>query len=130
MQRCHALLSQLLGLIGFMAPAVAALYADLAHEVGLINGNASVAGEVLARRITDLLRAAGLPTRLSDCGVSAGIFGVLADEASQQWTGKFNPRPASAYGCTGPNRGASMTLPMSVSTLEDTPGVSPKKSCA
>ena len=51
------------------------------------------AGEALARRITDLLRIAGLPTRLSECGVSRGIFSVLAEEASQQWTGRFNPRP-------------------------------------
>jgi alcohol dehydrogenase len=34
-----------------------------------------------------------MPTRLSECGVNRGIFPVLADEANQQWTGKFNPRP-------------------------------------
>ena len=39
------------------------------------------------------MEAAKLPTRLADCGVSPGIFSVLADEAGQQWTGKFNPRP-------------------------------------
>jgi alcohol dehydrogenase len=38
---------------------------------------------------------AGLPTALSACGVSAGILPVLAEEASQQWTGKFNPRPVT-----------------------------------
>jgi alcohol dehydrogenase len=80
--------------IRFNAPAAAGLYADLAHGVGLINGDGSAAAEVLARRMTDLLRAAGLPTRLAECGVSAGIFDVLAEEAGQQWTGKFNPRPA------------------------------------
>jgi len=30
---------------------------------------------------------------LSACGVSPGILPVLAEEASQQWTGRFNPRP-------------------------------------
>lgn len=80
--------------IRFNTPVASSLYADLAHEVGLINGDASAAGEVLARRIADLMKAAGLPTRLSECGVSPGIFSVLAEEASQQWTGKFNPRPA------------------------------------
>jgi alcohol dehydrogenase len=80
--------------IRFNISAAGALYADLAHDVGLVNGDGGAAGEALARRITGFLQAAGLPTRLSDCGVSRGIFGVLAEEASQQWTGKFNPRPA------------------------------------
>jgi alcohol dehydrogenase len=34
-----------------------------------------------------------MPTRLSECGVSEGIFAVLAEEASEQWTGRYNPRP-------------------------------------
>jgi alcohol dehydrogenase len=80
--------------IRFNTAAVAGLYADLAHEVGLINGDGSAAGEVLARRVIELMRTAGLPTTLSACGVSGGIFDVLAEEASQQCTGKFNPRPA------------------------------------
>jgi alcohol dehydrogenase len=81
--------------IRFNTAAVGALYADLAHEVGLVNGDAGVAGEVVARRVTQLLQAAKLPTRLRDCGVSPGIFPVLADEAAEQWTGKFNPRPVA-----------------------------------
>ena len=55
--------------------------------------NGVAASEALARRVTQMLGAAGLPTRLADCGVSAGIFPVLAEEAAAQWTGKFNPRP-------------------------------------
>jgi alcohol dehydrogenase len=74
---------------------VSHLYADLAHEVGLVNGDGSAAGEVLAQRITDLLRAANLPATLSACGVSRGILTVLAEEAAQQWTSRFNPRPVS-----------------------------------
>ena len=81
--------------IRFNAEAVGGLYGDLAHEVGLLNGDDGAAGEVLARRILDLTRAAGLPTRLSECGVGPGIFSVLAEEAAQQWTARFNPRPAS-----------------------------------
>jgi alcohol dehydrogenase len=72
---------------------VGALYADLAHEAGLNNGSTAAAGEALARRLTELLRAARLPTTLGACGVSRGIFPVLAEEAAQQWTGRFNPRP-------------------------------------
>jgi alcohol dehydrogenase len=73
----------------------APLYGELAREVGLINGDASAAGEVLARRVTDLMRAGNLPTRLADCGISRGIFPVLAEEASQQWTARFNPLPVT-----------------------------------
>ncbi|MFQ3594248.1 MAG: iron-containing alcohol dehydrogenase [Gemmataceae bacterium] len=79
--------------IRFNIPAAGALYADLAHDAALLNGDAGAAGEALAQRMTQLLLAAQLPTRLRDCGVSPGIFDVLADEAVQQWTGKFNPRP-------------------------------------
>jgi alcohol dehydrogenase len=81
--------------IRFNTSVAGGLYGDLVHEVGLINGDASAAGEVLARRITDLLRAAGLPATLTACGVSPGIFPVLADEAMQQWTARFNPRPVT-----------------------------------
>jgi alcohol dehydrogenase len=79
--------------IRFNASVVGSLYADLAHEAELINGDSSVAGEALARRISDLIQAANLPTSLSAYGVSAGILPLLAEEAAQQWTGKFNPRP-------------------------------------
>ncbi len=39
------------------------------------------------------MQLAGLVTTLSAAGVSQGILEVLADEAAQQWTGKFNPVP-------------------------------------
>src|SRR5262249_43973130 len=73
--------------IRFNAAAVGALYGDLADDVGLLNGDPGAAAEVLARRVTELMRTTGLPTKLSACGVSTGILPVLADEASQQWTG-------------------------------------------
>src|SRR6202171_4339360 len=75
--------------IRFNAPAVSELYSDLVHEAGLRNGDRTGAADLLATRITDLLRIAGLPTALSQCGVSDGILGVLADEASRQWTAQF-----------------------------------------
>jgi alcohol dehydrogenase len=81
--------------IRFNNPAADALYADLAHDVDLANGDPSAAGEVLAQRVTHFLATAGLPTSLSDCGVSAGIFPLLAEEAAQQWTAGFNPRPVT-----------------------------------
>jgi alcohol dehydrogenase len=81
--------------VRFNAPDAAALYGDLAHDVGLVNGDQSAAAEVLARRIANFLRVAGLPATLTECGVSPGIFPVLAEEASQQWTANFNPRPVT-----------------------------------
>lgn len=79
--------------VRFNAAAVGALYGDLVHEAGLVNGDEQSAGESLACRISDLVENADLPTSLSDCGVSEGILSVLAEEAAQQWTGNFNPRP-------------------------------------
>jgi alcohol dehydrogenase len=81
--------------IRFNAPVAAALFGDLAHDVGLVNGDQSAAAEVLARRVTHFLTLAGLPTTLSACDVSPGIFPVLAEEAAQQWTATFNPRPVT-----------------------------------
>jgi alcohol dehydrogenase len=81
--------------VRFNAAAVGPLYADLAHESGLVNGDTGVAAEGIARRVTELMELAGLPTSLSQCGVSGGILAVLAEEASQQWTGRFNPRPVT-----------------------------------
>jgi alcohol dehydrogenase len=79
--------------VRFNAPAAGELYADLAHDIGLTNGDEAAGAEALARRLDELLRAAGLPTTLTECGISPGILPVLAEEAAQQWTGKFNPRP-------------------------------------
>jgi alcohol dehydrogenase len=79
--------------VRFNAEAVAPLFAELAHGSGLVNGDKSVAAEAIARRVTGLAEEMGLPTSLTQCGVSAGILPVLAEEASQQWTGRFNPRP-------------------------------------
>jgi alcohol dehydrogenase len=81
--------------IHFNAPAVGPLFNDFAHEAGLVNGDTGVAAEALAQRITALMRLAGLPTSLSACGISAGILPLLAEEASQQWTARFNPRPVA-----------------------------------
>lgn len=82
--------------IRFNSQAVGDLYADLLREVHQDNGRYGDAGKLLAERVEGLARAAGLPARLSDLGINAAILPVLAEEASQQWTGRFNPRPVSA----------------------------------
>lgn len=70
--------------IRFNAPAAGPLYARL-------GGSA----EALADRVAALTAAAGLPGSLRECGVSAGILELLAHEANQQWTARFNPRPVT-----------------------------------
>jgi alcohol dehydrogenase len=81
--------------IRFNGSVVGDLFRDLAHEARLLNGDLGVAADSLARRIEDLTRLARLPASLSACGVSRGILTVLAEEAAQQWTGRFNPRPVA-----------------------------------
>jgi alcohol dehydrogenase len=49
------------------------------------------AAETLAAFVSRIARQAGLAVKLSDCGVTHDGLPALADGASQQWTGKFNP---------------------------------------
>jgi alcohol dehydrogenase class IV len=79
--------------IRFNSQAVEHLYADLVSTRSEINGEPASA--ILARRVDELVAIAGQPQRLRDCGVSQGILHLLADEASQQWTANFNPRPVT-----------------------------------
>lgn len=92
--------------VRFNASAVSTLYGDLAEEVGLRNGQAEAAAETLAARITGLMRLAGLPVTLSAVGVSPGIVTLLAEEAAQQWTAQFNPRPVEEADILGLFRAA------------------------
>ncbi|MBA4064367.1 MAG: alcohol dehydrogenase [Isosphaera sp.] len=77
--------------VRFNAAAVSHLYGELMGEHGPANGQP--AGEALAARVSQLVAAAGLPRSLRECGVSDTILPLLAEEANQQWTARFNPRP-------------------------------------
>jgi len=79
--------------IRFNAFAVEHRYAELLAANSLANGQ--LASETLARRVSELVAFANLPSRLRDCGVSEGILDILAEEAAQQWTANFNPRPVT-----------------------------------
>ncbi len=79
--------------VRFNATAVGSLYGELTEQADLGDGDGAVAAEALAERLDELLRSAELPTRLRDCGVSDTILPLLAEEANQQWTARFNPRP-------------------------------------
>ncbi|REK12326.1 MAG: iron-containing alcohol dehydrogenase [Planctomycetota bacterium] len=67
-------------------------YDDLLEGTGGSNGVASGGFEALADFVAALARNAGLPERLSDCGVERAKLSEMAAEAAKQWTGTFNPR--------------------------------------
>jgi alcohol dehydrogenase len=73
--------------IRFNAEKADAQYRELAAAVGLPDTRA------LADRVSMLVAATGLPTRLKNMGVSDTILPLLAFEAAEQWTARFNPRP-------------------------------------
>ena len=54
------------------------------------------ASEALARRLEELRRAGGLPTRLRQVGVRRPELAELGRLAAVQWTAGFNPRPVGA----------------------------------
>ncbi|GIW84915.1 MAG: iron-containing alcohol dehydrogenase [Thermogemmata sp.] len=78
--------------IRFNGEWVEPLYAELlAHEYG----GKQRATDQLVERTLRFTQAAGLPQSLRDCGVSRTILPLLAEEAHQQWTARFNPRPVT-----------------------------------
>ncbi len=91
--------------IGLMLPHVirfngeqcGSWYRDLLEGTGGANGfpapDSGVEG--LADFVATLVRKAGLPQRLSACGVLAEKLPDMAKDAAKQWTGTFNPRPVS-----------------------------------
>jgi alcohol dehydrogenase len=52
--------------------------------------------EILASRLEELRDIGGMPCGLKGEGVSESDLPRLAEEAGEQWTGKFNPRPFGA----------------------------------
>jgi alcohol dehydrogenase len=81
-------------------PVVPDLYAELlrqrTHEPH--EPYESSAAEALSRRLSLLAAAGGLPRTLQEAGASKDDLQALAKEASEQWTGTFNPRPFDANG--------------------------------
>lgn len=54
--------------------------------------------EGLALRLEELATAGGLRVSLGAAGVPQSDISTLADEAAEQWTGRFNPRPFDRAG--------------------------------
>ena len=69
-------------------------YRDLLEGTGGANGfpDPQSGYQGLADFVAELASEAGLPTRLSQCGVEEAKLSEMAAEAAKQWTGTFNPR--------------------------------------
>ena len=91
--------------VGMMLPHVirwnSVVVADLYHELSVTAGWSDVStasgtsAENLAEGFTELLRMADLPVSVTQAvrqSIDQLLLRTLADEASQQWTGTFNPR--------------------------------------
>jgi alcohol dehydrogenase len=86
------------------ARAVDGRYAELLAAAGRTIGRDSAA--TLADRLEELAAAGGLPRRLRAAGVREADLPALAEDAAQQWTGRFNPRPLDAAGALELYQGA------------------------
>jgi alcohol dehydrogenase len=76
------------------AEVVGERYAELLRVAGRdVNGDA---GARLASRLEDLGRAGGLPAALKGLNIPREDLPILAENATKEWTGTFNPRPLDA----------------------------------
>ncbi len=80
-------------------PAAGERYAELLELSSAGAGLGAVnSSERLARRLEELALAGGLHSSLSEAGVPHSDLSMLAREAADQWTGRFNPRPFDLSG--------------------------------
>ena len=79
-------------------------YRDLLRAAGIPIGEDPAT--TLAARLDDWVAMAGLPRDLTEASVHAGDLPALAEEASAEWTGHFNPRPFDAEGALAVYRSA------------------------
>ena len=75
--------------VSLMLPHVVRWNAGVVDYSGLF-------GADLPERLRALALACGMPATLKEAGVDEDTLEALAESASQQWTGKFNPRPFDA----------------------------------
>lgn len=75
-------------------PASRRRYANLAQAAGIAGPHLSedLAVQALVDRLGQVLDVAGIPRSLAEAGVTPDDVERLAADASQQWTGTFNPR--------------------------------------
>lgn len=92
----HAIAILLPHVVRWNASAAEPLYAELVRISHATHE--SHASEILAERLSVLAAAGKLPRTLADAGAIRSELPALANEASEQWTGTFNPRPFDATG--------------------------------
>jgi alcohol dehydrogenase len=82
--------------IRFNAELVGQTYRDLIQSTHAseLRDASNPDADGLATFVSELAAQAGLPLRLSDCGVEESALPKLAADAARQWTTSFNPRPA------------------------------------
>jgi len=76
--------------------AVGERYRELLQVAGI--QTPGDAANLLAYRLETLAIAGGLNRTLRDAGISSDDLSMLAGEAAEQWTGRFNPRPFDIKG--------------------------------
>lgn len=79
--------------IRFNSQVVELAYAELLETAHLTPKKDTAYGESLCERIAIFHAVAGLPQRLSECQIEKASLSQLAQAATQEWTGTFNPRP-------------------------------------
>jgi len=76
------------------AAVVGERYAELLRVAG--RAVTDDAGNQLAARLEELARAGGLPATLQSLKIPREDLPTLAENATKEWTGTFNPRPLDA----------------------------------
>lgn len=82
-------------IIRFNSQVADQAYAELVQAANLTSQKDAANSERLCERIIALQAAAELPQRLRACQVDEDYLPQLAQAATQEWTGTFNPRPVS-----------------------------------
>ena len=85
----HAVALMLPHVVRINGQVVDNLYGELCAEIQLADKGA----DALAERLDELKGIANLPQRLSNCQVLKSDLPIMAQEATEQWTGTFNPLP-------------------------------------
>jgi alcohol dehydrogenase len=97
----HAIAILLPHVVRWNDSAVRAMHAELVRcsmsRLGSGDEGAFTDG-LLAKRLSALARAGKLPGTLREAGVGREDLPALAQDASEQWTGRFNPRPFGVDG--------------------------------
>ena len=76
-------------------PVASSLYGELL-KLSKDGSGGRRPSEAMAARLERLIAAGGLPERLGQQGIARSDLSMLAHEAANQWTGRFNPRPFGA----------------------------------